>query len=153
MATYFKSDTFAGVWVRVPLPAPTFSTPEETANRGGLFVWLLTTPCNAGINPRAMASSSHCPTYLPGHSKCNGSMFGVHPDYEIWLSAGAWSTSSWCHVSGLFLAMPRINEQVPMKACWFGFLGLGELSPVDDNLHGHGYIPIRHWAITAGSVL
>ena len=42
-----------------------------------------------------------------------------------------------------------------------GFLGLGELSPVNDNLHGygygyghgHGHIPIRHWAVTAGSVL
>jgi len=51
-----------------------------------------------------------------------------------------------------------------MKVCWFGlfgkpvpmpigFLGLGELSPVNDNLHGHGHIPIRHWAVTAGSVL
>ena len=65
MATYFKSDTFAGVWVRVPLPAPTFSTPEETANRGGLFVWLLTTPCNAGINPRArLLPATAQPTYL-----------------------------------------------------------------------------------------
>ena len=41
-AADLKSATFAGVWVRVPLPAPTFSTPEETVNRGGLFVWLLT---------------------------------------------------------------------------------------------------------------
>lgn len=53
-----------------------------------------------------------------------------------------------------------------MKVCWFGLfgkpvpmpiglLGLGELSPVNDNLdgHGHGHIPIRHWAVTAGSVL
>ena len=41
-AADLKSATFAGVWVRVPLPAPTFSTSEETVNRGGLFVWLLT---------------------------------------------------------------------------------------------------------------
>ena len=63
-----------------------------------------------------------------------------------------------------FLAMPKVNKQVAMKVCWFGlfvkpvpmpigFLGLGELSPVDDNLHGHGHIPIRYWAITGGSVL
>ena len=52
-----------------------------------------------------------------------------------------------------FLAMPKVNKQVAMKVCWFGLLGLGELSPVNDNLHGHGHIPIRYWAITAGSVL
>ena len=51
-----------------------------------------------------------------------------------------------------------------MKVSWFGLfgkpvpmpiglLGLVELSPVNDNLHGHGHIPIRHWAVTAGSVL
>jgi len=91
-------------------------------------------------------------------------MFGVHPDYEIGLPASAWPTGSWCHVGSLFLAMPKVNGRVPMKVCWFGlfvkpvpmpigFLGLGELSPVNDNLHGHGHIPIRHWAVTAGSVL
>ena len=42
------------------------------------------------------------------------------------------------------------EEPVPMP---IGLLGLGELSPVNDNLHGHGHIPIRHWAVTAGSVL
>jgi len=53
------------------------------------------------------------------------------------------------------MAMPKVNAQVPTKVCWFGLLGLGELSPVNDNLdgHGHGHIPIRHWAVTAGSVL
>ena len=80
-------------------------------------------------------------------------MFWVHPDDEIGLLTGAWSACSWCHVDRLFLALPKVNAQVPMKVYWFGILGLGELSPVNDNLHDHGHIPIRYWAVTAGSVL
>jgi len=46
-------------------------------------------------------------------------MFGVHPDYEIGLPASSWSACSWCHVGSLFMALPKINEQVPRKACLF----------------------------------
>ena len=69
-------------------------------------------------------------------------MLGVHPDYEVGLPAGAGSACSRCHVDSLFLAMPKVNTWVPMKVCWFGHLGLGKHSPVNDNLDGHGQIPI-----------
>ena len=40
-AADLKSATFTGVWVRVPLPAPTFFWPTDAARHGGLFVWLV----------------------------------------------------------------------------------------------------------------
>ncbi|MCH2510464.1 MAG: hypothetical protein MK109_09465, partial [Dehalococcoidia bacterium] len=55
-------------------------------------------------------------TGISGGLPCSVCSIRVHPDYEVGLAACAWPTGSWRHAGSLFLAMPKINRQVAMKA-------------------------------------